>query len=760
MPISEQPETGRFEHDPEVSRHGCILFLEDEIAPRATWTVCFTEAGWDVYAYATVEDAIRRLDEDSCWEEIDIAVLDYNLKGSANNGLEFATTVQEKSEKRIQAVMLTGEAPFISHRETLRQGQGDRIVEFFTKDQREELLAALFRLQEIADLRRENLELRRKQAAMAWQGFSNVLGEALQDTDERVVRYIGPSLMSVLILGETGTGKEEMARRIHVASRLPGTDAAELSERFRCFRVLNCAGLSDDLLMSHLFGHVEGSYTGAISHQLGAILEAAGLRHFEYDPKDREPFEKWLLRCVKTGLGKERICPSDMEVDEHGYIAFPAFESRAPQGCCGTLFLDEVADLSPYAQAALLRFLDGNEIQPLGYFGTPIRPKIRVIAATNRSELLFGEDDKGFRPDLLWRLMEWVIKMPPIRARGAEPIEVACSESGKLATGTPGTRHMKGIEMRGDALLSLKKMIEGGGDDEGRFGGRTPTTSGNYRSLKALIRRATWMAATAENADVCPFITREILEEAASDYIDLTQQSEGAEATNTAKERVEAGTVQERKQAVIEAAQYLGESDRVHEPHKFTADDGNLDGDIELTKNLRDLLSHTGHGVHQKHLFHNPGRELEADFAVLSDHRWKYVCVLAMFGASHARARDSAYRWETLSGVVFGEEFSRDALKLQYLPALLTPYRIETKWGSKSSSGPAGGFVQLFFQHRDQIGAHAEFAGFGSVKKNTVGPRFFWEESVSAEQKEDAYAFLSHLASVADAIGLSKPWLD
>jgi len=159
MLSEEKPQTGWFEHSEGEKRRGCVLFLEDELSHRTQWNVFFTEAGWDVYSFATVEDAIEVLDNGDHWGKIDVAVLDYSLKGSAINGLEFARTVQERSDSRIQAMVLTGEAQAISHRDTLHQTREGRIAEFLTKDcPKEELLDALDRLQRTADMRRRYLD--------------------------------------------------------------------------------------------------------------------------------------------------------------------------------------------------------------------------------------------------------------------------------------------------------------------------------------------------------------------------------------------------------------------------------------------------------------------------------------------------------------------------------------------------------------------------------------------------------------------------
>lgn len=163
----------------------------------------------------------------------------------------------------------------------------------------------------------------------------------------RITRRVAPSSASVLILGETGSGKELIARAIH-----------ELSDRANGPLVkVNCGALSESLLESELFGHVRGSFTGAVSNRAGRF-EAA-----------------------------------------HG----------------GTIFLDEIDSTSRELQVKLLRVLQEREFERVGDTET-IQVDVRVIAASNRT--LLDEVDAGrFREDLYWRLNVVPIKIPPLRHR-------------------------------------------------------------------------------------------------------------------------------------------------------------------------------------------------------------------------------------------------------------------------------------------------------------------------------------------------------
>ena len=172
----------------------------------------------------------------------------------------------------------------------------------------------------------------------------------------------------VLISGETGVGKEVVARMIHARS----------SRRRFSFLAVNCAGLTDDLLESELFGHVRGSFTGA-------------------------------------------------------YRDKPGLASLADRG---TLFLDELGEMSPRMQGVLLRFLETGEIHPVGSDRTEQRADVRVVAATNR-DLLARIASGHFREDLYYRLNVIQVGIPPLRERGQDILEIFTHYCRTLGTDVP-----------------------------------------------------------------------------------------------------------------------------------------------------------------------------------------------------------------------------------------------------------------------------------------------------------------------------------
>lgn len=155
----------------------------------------------------------------------------------------------------------------------------------------------------------------------------------------------------VLVLGETGSGKEVVARLLHTQS----------PRRGRSFVAVNCSGIPETLLESELFGHTRGSFTGAVRDKLGLVRQA-----------DR-----------------------------------------------GTLFLDELGEMSLRMQAVLLRFTETGEIQPVGAEGPTGHTDVRLITATNR-DLRQRITEGAFREDLFYRLNVIQIRIPPLRERGSD----------------------------------------------------------------------------------------------------------------------------------------------------------------------------------------------------------------------------------------------------------------------------------------------------------------------------------------------------
>jgi two-component system, NtrC family, response regulator HydG len=179
-------------------------------------------------------------------------------------------------------------------------------------------------------------------------GFEGLIGQsaAMQALFDRI-RRVAPSEVSVLILGETGSGKELVAAAVHRLSRRRGGR----------FEAVNCGALTRELVRSELFGHERGAFTGAVERRTGLLREADG----------------------------------------------------------GTVFLDEIGELAPEAQAMLLRFLGDGEVRAVGASRAG-HVDVRLIAATHR-DLRAAVGEGRFREDLYYRLRRVVLTVPPLRAR-------------------------------------------------------------------------------------------------------------------------------------------------------------------------------------------------------------------------------------------------------------------------------------------------------------------------------------------------------
>ncbi|MGZ6123685.1 MAG: sigma 54-interacting transcriptional regulator, partial [Myxococcales bacterium] len=176
------------------------------------------------------------------------------------------------------------------------------------------------------------------------EGFSTLIPAFAAELAR--IRRVAPSRLPILLQGETGTGKEVIARAIHALSGRPGP-----------FLAINCGAIAATLVESELFGHTRGAFTGAVAEHPGLFRTAEG----------------------------------------------------------GTLLLDEVADLPPQAQAALLRVLQEEEVRAVGAHQA-LKVDVRVISATHRDlEALVAA--QRFRPDLLARLCGYRCRLPPLRDR-------------------------------------------------------------------------------------------------------------------------------------------------------------------------------------------------------------------------------------------------------------------------------------------------------------------------------------------------------
>jgi len=238
--------------------------------------------------------------------------------------------------------------------------------------------------------------------------------------------------LPVLILGETGTGKERVARSIHNRWTLEMMRKGVVPERLR-FRAINCAGLARELAWSVLFGHVKGSFTGAGDHRIGAVLYAAGAEPIPADKKAVNLVQDFADRFRENNgpLVNETTPAHGLDIKLKVRL-----DTRRREVPLGTLFLDEFGDLDPSVQAMLLRYLQEKEVQPLGYEGGVIKKaNVRILAATSDpavakmvgQELLSRPRSSAratvdLREDIVFRLKGQVIRVPPVDESNAERV--------------------------------------------------------------------------------------------------------------------------------------------------------------------------------------------------------------------------------------------------------------------------------------------------------------------------------------------------
>jgi two-component system nitrogen regulation response regulator NtrX len=310
-----------------------ILVIDDEAAIRDSLRMTLEYEGYEFLGASTGQEGLAVAERESP----DLVLLDVKMPGM--DGLEVLDRLRTMSETT-PIIVVSGHGTISTAVEATKKGAFDFIEKPFAS---ERVLVSLRNAIDQRRLRDENRTLR-KAAEVRHQ----MVGES--GTLQQVMGAIGraaPTNATVLIQGESGVGKELVARTIHRNS---------LRSRERFVQV-NCAAIPEELIESELFGHEKGSFTGATEKQVGKFEQA-----------DK-----------------------------------------------GTIFLDEVGDMSPKTQAKVLRVLQEGEVERLGSART-IKVDVRVIAATNKN--LEEEIEKGsFREDLYFRLAVIPIHVPPLRER-------------------------------------------------------------------------------------------------------------------------------------------------------------------------------------------------------------------------------------------------------------------------------------------------------------------------------------------------------
>jgi NtrC-family two-component system response regulator AlgB len=321
-----------------------ILIVDDESSIRKTMVMAVEAEGHDADSVDSGFLALRKLAEES----YDLIFLDVRL--GREDGLEVLKQIQ-KVAPRTEVVVFTAHASIETAVEAMRRGAFDYIPKPFTP---EYLRQVIQRVTKARRLEGRVAELETRISQTTPETDLTTRDPMLKSVYETAFRAAATPA-TILILGESGTGKSVLARAIHQQSL----------RKEQPFITVSCPSLSRELLESELFGHVKGSFTGAVGDTWGKVAAA-----------DK-----------------------------------------------GTLFLDEIGELPLEIQPKLLRLLQEKEYERVGE-SKPRRADVRIIAATNRN-LAQSVKDGTFREDLFYRLNVIGLRMPPLRERQQDLLAIA-----------------------------------------------------------------------------------------------------------------------------------------------------------------------------------------------------------------------------------------------------------------------------------------------------------------------------------------------
>ncbi len=315
---------------------GKILVVDDDDSLRRVVQFQLQKEGFTVSVAANGRKALEEIEANPP----DLVLTDLKMPGLS--GLDLLKAVKSRYPE-MTVILMTAFGTIENAVEAMKAGAFDYIIK---PVHGEELLLVLQRafahqhlLEEVGYLRRS---LDRK------YGFENIIGRSgalLHALD--LASRAAQATSTVLIYGETGTGKELVAKAIHFNS----------PRKEKPFITINCSAIPKDLLESELFGHVKGSFTGAVGHKKGKVESADG----------------------------------------------------------GTLFLDEIGEMPPDLQVKLLRLIQEGEIEKIGA-AEALKVQVRILAATHRNLKAMTEDGT-FREDLYYRLAVIPLQLPPLRNR-------------------------------------------------------------------------------------------------------------------------------------------------------------------------------------------------------------------------------------------------------------------------------------------------------------------------------------------------------
>ena len=368
-----------------------ILIVDDDKNIRASLSALFESAEHQVKSAESAHQALALLAEP---ERFDLVLSDYRM--AETNGLELLQQIKREFPS-LPVILMTAYATVENAVTALKSGATDYVTKPFSLDQIQHVVDRALEMQR---LRAENRILRDAVEDPPLLESRNPGMRRLFET----ARQAAASEATILLIGESGTGKNVLARQIHKWSPRSGGP----------FVVVNCTTLSEHLLESELFGHIRGSFTGAF--------------------KDK---------------------PGRLEAADHG-----------------TVFLDEIADLTPALQTKFLRFVHEQSFERIGGDRT-IQVDARIIAASNR-DLTAEVAARRFREDLFYRLNVITLQVPPLRERRVDILPLA----ERLLSVAALHYHREHIHFSPEAASAIKRY----------------SWPGNVRELRNAVERAVVLA--------------------------------------------------------------------------------------------------------------------------------------------------------------------------------------------------------------------------------------------------------------------------
>jgi len=364
-----------------------LLIVDDEKNIRANLAAFFEGRGYEVRTAESGQQALALLSEE---DGFDLVLTDYRM--AEMSGYELLRHVRGR-DPDLMVILMTAYATVEGAVAAMKAGAYDYLTKPFSLDQVEHAV------ERALETRRLRSEVRGLRDTLDEGPFLESRSPAMRRLFEDAER-VAASEATILLTGESGTGKNVLARQIHLWS----------PRREKAFVVINCTTLSEQLLESELFGHVKGAFTGAIKDKPGRLEVANG----------------------------------------------------------GTVFLDEIADLSSALQAKFLRFVQEQSFERVGGEST-IHVEARIIAASNRD--LPGEvAAHHFREDLFYRLNVIALRLPSLRERAEDILPLA----ERLLAAAAIRNHRSQLRFAADAQAVLAKY-------------RWP---GNVRELRNAVERA------------------------------------------------------------------------------------------------------------------------------------------------------------------------------------------------------------------------------------------------------------------------------